>query len=105
MTVDKYEKVAIVTGANGGVGFGICQRLLKELGTSLTLVMACRNPTRAKSAREKLLNQFPFAHIDIELVDVGSVKSVINFTKAISDKYCLRPLKALFNNLIIIDIY
>jgi NAD(P)-dependent dehydrogenase (short-subunit alcohol dehydrogenase family) len=86
MTVNKYNKIAIVTGANGGVGFGICQRLLEAEGTSLTLVMACRNPTRAKNAREKLLQQFPYSNIDIELVDVGSVKSVISFSAAIKDK-------------------
>jgi 17beta-estradiol 17-dehydrogenase/3beta-hydroxysteroid 3-dehydrogenase len=86
MVFEKYQKVAIVTGANGGVGFGICQRLLESNGESLTLVMACRNPARANKAKESLLQQFPFAHIDIEIVDVGSTKSVLSFCAAISDK-------------------
>jgi NAD(P)-dependent dehydrogenase (short-subunit alcohol dehydrogenase family) len=30
MTVGKYNEVAIVTGADGGVSFAICQRLLKQ---------------------------------------------------------------------------
>jgi NAD(P)-dependent dehydrogenase (short-subunit alcohol dehydrogenase family) len=80
------KKVAIVTGANGGVGYGICQHLLESEGEALTLVMACRNPTRAHNARERLLEEFPFAHIDIELVDVGSVESVLSFSTAIINK-------------------
>ncbi|KAF8966502.1 3-keto sterol reductase [Flammula alnicola] len=73
--------VVIVTGANGGVGYGICQRLLLQLcqlnppdgfpqGFSsnikadeqapagykgITLIMACRNMKRAEVARTKLL--------------------------------------------------
>lgn len=80
------KKVAIVTGANGGVGYGICQHLLESECDNLILVMACRNPTRANNARERLLLEFPLAHIDIELVDVGSVQSVLTFSEAIINK-------------------
>lgn len=74
--------IIIVTGANGGVGYGICQRLvtnfcsgmpedaLPQTGatpgqakaceyiptTGLTLVMACRNPKRAADSRDNLLS-------------------------------------------------
>ncbi|KAG8882016.1 hypothetical protein FRB97_008790 [Tulasnella sp. 331] len=72
--------IIIVTGANQGVGFGICERLLLQLSKSsppdaslhpegipvtqtlpptpvsgLTLILACRNPSRAQAARKKLL--------------------------------------------------
>ncbi|KDR74475.1 hypothetical protein GALMADRAFT_250445 [Galerina marginata CBS 339.88] len=76
--------VVIVTGANGGVGFGICQRLLFQLCQlnapdglpqpfvsnlksderapagykGVTLIMACRNMKRAEAARTKLLRWF-----------------------------------------------
>lgn len=82
----EHKKVAIVTGANGGVGYGICQHLLESECEDLILVMACRNPTRAHNARERLLLEFPLAQIDIELVDVGSVQSVLSFSKAIINK-------------------
>ncbi|KAI9468265.1 MAG: hypothetical protein EXX96DRAFT_591511 [Benjaminiella poitrasii] len=87
MESQKYNKIAIITGANSGVGFGICERLLESKGESITLVMACRNELRAQKARQKLLDQFPFGHIDIELVDVGSVQSVLEFCSAIINKY------------------
>ncbi|KAL9709060.1 3-keto-steroid reductase [Leucoagaricus gongylophorus] len=76
------RRITIVTGANSGVGFGICQRLLSSLchpkpsdaqpqkfslqdfskasdDTSskyegIILIMACRNVKRAESAKEKL---------------------------------------------------
>ncbi|KAG6916574.1 hypothetical protein DXG01_006345 [Tephrocybe rancida] len=71
--------IVVVTGANGGVGFGICQRLVFQLchatptdalpqsfavddsvselvgHDGLTLVMACRSVKRAETARTKLL--------------------------------------------------
>ncbi|EIE82787.1 hypothetical protein RO3G_07492 [Rhizopus delemar RA 99-880] len=85
-------KVAIVTGANSGIGYGICQRLLEAEGDSLTLIMACRNLTRATLAKEKLIKQFPFAHINIEyqyvnylFCNAGILSAVgINWTKTIS---------------------
>ncbi|TFK28689.1 3-keto sterol reductase [Coprinopsis marcescibilis] len=69
--------IVIVTGANGGVGYGICQRLLVQLceetpsdslpqafeevikdstrfPPGLTLIMACRSPKRAEKARTDL---------------------------------------------------
>ncbi|KAF8339197.1 uncharacterized protein EI90DRAFT_2967674 [Cantharellus anzutake] len=84
--------IAIVTGANTGVGFGICLRLLIQLSqqapsdaqpqervdpnfalssrplvqspyNSATLVLACRSKERALDARERLLVAF-----DVELL-------------------------------------
>ncbi|KAF9464278.1 hypothetical protein BDZ94DRAFT_1162332 [Collybia nuda] len=79
--------IIIVTGANSGVGFGICQRLLfqlceknptdalpqgfapnafddaKHVYDGLTLIMACRSTKRAEAARTKLLRLFE-AHVE-----------------------------------------
>ncbi|KAJ7122915.1 3-keto sterol reductase [Mycena epipterygia] len=83
--------VVVVTGANAGVGFGICQRLLFQLCVSnppdswpqrwarpsdahgsaeapsndgLTLIMACRSTTRAEAARKELYTALD-AHIAV----------------------------------------
>ncbi|KAG8986541.1 hypothetical protein FRB90_003933, partial [Tulasnella sp. 427] len=79
MDSQSKNPIVIVTGANSGVGFGICQRLICQLATrvptdtspqlglktmaprlsiepaeGLTLILACRNPDRAEEARKKL---------------------------------------------------
>ncbi|KAG0166321.1 hypothetical protein DFQ30_007337 [Apophysomyces sp. BC1015] len=79
-------KIAIITGANAGVGFGIARRLL-EIDEDITIVMACRNSTRASNARDQLMQLFPLADIRIELVDIGRVESVFQFCEAILKKY------------------
>ncbi|KAJ8655341.1 hypothetical protein O0I10_009030 [Lichtheimia ornata] len=84
--IEKQRTVAIVTGANTGVGYGIVQRLL-EKDCSIKIVMACRNLSRAKRAQSSLLEQFPFADIDIELVDLNSVRSVLEFCANIKAKF------------------
>lgn len=83
--IEKQRTVAIITGANTGVGYGIVQRLL-EKDCSIKIVMACRNFSRAKHAQSSLLEQFPFADIDIELVDLNSVRSVLAFCASIKAK-------------------
>ncbi|KAI8335654.1 hypothetical protein EDC96DRAFT_524667 [Choanephora cucurbitarum] len=87
MILEKQKKIAIITGANSGVGFAICQRLLETEGDEITVVMACRNPSRAEKARELLRQQFPSGHIELELVDVGSMNSVFSFCQAVRNKY------------------
>ncbi|CAO3636564.1 unnamed protein product [Cunninghamella blakesleeana] len=49
--------------------------------------MACRSASRANQARKRLLEEFPHANIDIELVDVGNMMSVFKFCDAIKNKY------------------
>ncbi|SAM09774.1 hypothetical protein [Absidia glauca] len=79
-------KVAIITGANAGVGFGLVQHLLQK-DESMTIVMACRNLSRANHARGLLLEEFPQANIDVEIVDVGNIASVFQFCENIKKKY------------------
>ncbi|KAF9897626.1 hypothetical protein BX616_005260 [Lobosporangium transversale] len=48
------RKVAIVTGANTGVGYAIVQRLVEESPNPLTVILACRNKGRAMEAKLSL---------------------------------------------------
>lgn len=82
---DRETKVAIVTGANAGVGYGIIQRLLEQ-EEDIQIVMACRNGGRASRARLSLLQQFPSANIDIELVDLVNAQSVFKFCDNIKSR-------------------
>ncbi|OAQ23898.1 NAD(P)-binding protein [Linnemannia elongata AG-77] len=92
------RKVAIVTGANSGVGYSIVQRLVDESPFPLTIILACRNKARAQEALTSLQLHFtsssnsssktrttPFhaPELKIELVDVGSATSVLAFNARI----------------------
>jgi 17beta-estradiol 17-dehydrogenase/3beta-hydroxysteroid 3-dehydrogenase len=87
MTLEK-RKIAIVTGANNGVGYGVCQRLA-ESNENIKIVMACRNIGKATQARDSLLSHYPGTDVEIEQLDVGNAKSVFNFCAAINSKYVL----------------
>ncbi|KAF9139832.1 hypothetical protein BG015_001885 [Linnemannia schmuckeri] len=95
------RKVAIVTGANSGVGYSIVQRLVDESPFPLTVILACRNKARAQEAltslqvhfsarqmqhiqnNKKQQRVFHAPELKIELVDVGSSSSVLAFNARI----------------------
>ncbi|CAG8554697.1 3711_t:CDS:2 [Cetraspora pellucida] len=83
--------VAIITGANSGVGFGIAQRLLdyssKNPSFRIRVVLACRNATRASVAREELIKEYPESLVDVVIVDLSSIDSVFKCCKEIKEKY------------------
>ncbi|KAJ7332376.1 hypothetical protein JRQ81_014556 [Phrynocephalus forsythii] len=79
-------KVALVTGANSGIGFALCERLLQEDG-SLHVCLACRNMEKANLARDKLLSSFPVADISILQIDVGDMGSVLRAAEEIKTRF------------------
>nr|CAG8536252.1 801_t:CDS:2 [Entrophospora candida] len=84
-------KIALITGANSGVGYGIAQRLLKHSmensSDTFHLILACRNSIRAAAARESLLKDYPGNLIDIVTVDVSSVEVVFKSCETIRERY------------------
>ncbi|KAF9113069.1 hypothetical protein BGX27_002274 [Mortierella sp. AM989] len=95
------RRVAVVTGANTGVGYAIVQRLVQQSPFPLTVILACRNKNRAQEALNSLEKYFadlrkkqqhaekPYHHpeLKIELVDVGSVTSVLAFNQRIKAQF------------------
>ncbi len=73
-------KVAVVTGSNSGIGFKAAEELV-FLGAKV--VMACRNPQKAQSARQALLDEYPDASIDIYQLDIASAASIEAFAQRI----------------------
>ncbi|WP_132994242.1 oxidoreductase [Gordonia zhaorongruii] len=71
---DQSGKVAVVTGANSGIGFEVA-RGLASLGA--TVVMACRNPETAAAAHQRLTDEYPKAtvdHLSLDLADRDSIR-------------------------------
>ena len=78
------NKVAIVTGANSGTGYGITYHLAKH---NCRVIMASRDKVKLKDAREKLLKELPNANLEIEVVDITDLQSVRDFSERIKSNY------------------
>ncbi|MGA8039379.1 MAG: oxidoreductase [Acidimicrobiia bacterium] len=77
---DLSGKVAIVTGANGGLGFESA-RALAHAGAHV--VMAARSLDRAATARDQILTADPTASLELVELDLGSLESVRSAAAAI----------------------
>lgn len=77
-------KIAIVTGANSGLGLEITIGLAKK---DVKVIMACRNLKKAESSKIEIIKTVPSADIEIMELDLNSLTSVRNFVKLFSIKY------------------
>lgn len=66
-------EVAVVTGANGGLGLETARALA---GAGATVVMAARNPEKAARAVEDIRSTVPDARLEVVPTDLGSLESV-----------------------------
>ncbi|OYU44750.1 MAG: short-chain dehydrogenase [Burkholderiales bacterium PBB4] len=86
-------RIAIVTGANIGLGYETAM-VLAEKGC--TVVMACRNLEKAQAAMQELLQQAPDASVTCMPLDLSSLASVRSFAQAFSRSHS--QLDLLINN-------
>ncbi len=70
---DLRGKVAVVTGANGGLGLASAKALSRK---GAHLVMAARDQAKAIRARDEILDAHPTASLEIVELDLGSLASV-----------------------------
>jgi len=70
---DLHGKVAVVTGANGGLGLASTKALA---GNGAHVVMAARNQAKAADAHAEILAAHPDASLEIVELDLGSLASV-----------------------------
>jgi NAD(P)-dependent dehydrogenase (short-subunit alcohol dehydrogenase family) len=90
---DLSGKLAVVTGANSGLGLGLATRL-SAAGADVT--MAIRNRTKGEEAAEQIRATVPHAKLTIKSLDLSSLASV----KALGDELNAegRPIDILVNN-------
>lgn len=90
---DLTGKVAVVTGANSGLGLESTKALA---GQNATVVMACRNLAKAEQAKAEVLGDTPEAQLEILQLDNASLHSVRSFADGFKDRY--DRLDILLNN-------
>jgi NAD(P)-dependent dehydrogenase (short-subunit alcohol dehydrogenase family) len=90
---DLSGKVAIITGANSGLGFESAKELAKH---GATVVMAVRSMKKGEKARANLLQEVPGAKLDLMQLDNADLRSVRAFAAAFKQKY--DRLDLLMNN-------
>lgn len=76
-------KLAVLTGANSGIGFEAARYLL-SLGASL--ILACRSAERGEAAREKLLAEYPSGTAELCLLDLASNASIDAFVAKMRER-------------------
>ena len=86
-------KIAVVTGANSGIGYEVTLGLVKK---NVEVIMACRNMQKAEEARANILRVHPDAAINVMKLDTGDLKAVRKFAEQFQQHY--NQLHFLVNN-------
>jgi len=82
------KKIAIVTGANKGLGLSVAQKLVQE---NYKVILACRDKTKGQQAEKFLGENTTFMELDL-----ADPKSIDNFSNEISQSYS--GVDILYNN-------
>ncbi|CAM6047998.1 unnamed protein product, partial [Sphagnum compactum] len=77
------DTVAVVTGANKGIGFEIVRQLAKE---GITVVLTARDATRGEEALESLKSQ-GLHNVNFHLLDVTSQESILALANWLRETY------------------
>lgn len=90
---DQSGRIAIVTGANSGLGFDTTEALAAK---GAHVVMACRNLDKGRSALEEVQKSAPGASLELMKLDLSSLDSVREFADAFQARH--DRLDLLINN-------
>ena len=90
---DLSRRLAIVTGANTGLGFETA-RVLAAKGADV--VLACRDAAKASAARRRILEEAPRAQVRVASLDLSDLDSVAAFADVMLE--ARRPIDLLVNN-------
>jgi protochlorophyllide reductase len=90
---DQSGRVAIVTGANSGLGYETVLALARK---NARIVMACRNLEKGEAALNQVRQYTPIADITLMQLDLAVLASVREFVEAFTTAY--DRLDMLFNN-------
>lgn len=91
-------RLAIVTGANSGIGYQAAWYLSRA---GATVILACRNREKGEAARAKIVSENPtagnpVAKVEVRILDVADLDSVRRFVEEFLSEN--KPLDLLINN-------
>ncbi|MFC9287801.1 oxidoreductase [Streptomyces sp. NPDC057052] len=75
---DQSGRTAVVTGANGGLGYVTARELARS---GARVVLACRSETRGRQAVARLTGEVPGAEVELGRLDLGDLASVREFAR------------------------
>jgi len=84
MMTSKYNdvrldgKVALVTGANSGIGLETARELARR---GARVIMACRDEARALAARDDVISDTKNSNVHVKLLNLASLRSVRSFAE------------------------
>jgi NAD(P)-dependent dehydrogenase (short-subunit alcohol dehydrogenase family) len=73
---DLSGRVAVVTGANSGLGYVTARELARR---GAHVVMACRDPDQGGAALAQLTHEVPEARLELRQLDLASLDSIYRF--------------------------
>jgi NAD(P)-dependent dehydrogenase (short-subunit alcohol dehydrogenase family) len=77
-------RVAVITGANSGIGFEAAA-VLADKGARVVLMV--RDVRRGEEAAECIMTRTPRADVDVQSLDLASLESVHTAASAVKDAY------------------
>jgi NAD(P)-dependent dehydrogenase (short-subunit alcohol dehydrogenase family) len=81
---DQGGRLAVVTGANSGLGL-VTARELARAGAAV--VMACRNESKGEEALRRVRQSAPGAEVALEQLDLAALDSVRAFAERVKERY------------------
>ena len=90
---DLSGTVAIVTGANSGIGLEVSRELARK---NATVVLACRSGSRGQAATESIRSGIPEARAEVMALDLASLASIWQFAETFKESH--DRLDVLVNN-------
>ena len=77
-------KIAIVTGATGGLGYETALGLARQ---GATTILTGRNPDKGAQALSRIQREIPAAAIHFEMLDLASLSAIAQFAAEITRQY------------------